>query len=75
MRHAATDTVPETLLGDATIREVLAIVTHDDPDQSPGMHAAIRGVLARRASATADPPAHTILTAIPSNAHCLLTVR
>ena len=48
MRHAATDTVPETLLGDATIREVLAIVTHDAPDQSPGMHAAIRGVLARR---------------------------
>jgi len=61
MRRATGPLTTDMLLGTDTIREVLTIVANDDRPEAIGLHATVRGVLARRLGA---PPSEEIVAVV-----------
>ena len=61
MRRATDLLSTDMLLGNDTIREVLTLVANDDRPEAVGLHATVRGVLARRLGA---PPSEEIVSVV-----------
>jgi len=61
MRPTTGQLSPDLLLGNDTIREVLTIVASDARPEAIGLHATVRGVLARRLGV---PPSEEIVSVV-----------
>jgi hypothetical protein len=61
MRRSPPPLPADMLLGNDTIREVLSIVSADEGHEAVGLHATVRGVLARRLGA---PPSEEIVSVV-----------
>ncbi len=61
MRPTTDPLSPDLLLGNDTIREVLSLVASDERPEAIGLHATVRGVLARRLGV---PPSEEIVSVV-----------
>jgi len=61
MRPTTDQLSPDLLLGNDTIREVLTMVASDARPEAIGLHATVRGVLARRLGV---PPSEEIVSVV-----------
>ena len=61
MRPPTTPLPATMLLGNDTIREVLSLVASDERPEAIGLHATVRGVLARRLGV---PPSEEIVAVV-----------
>jgi len=61
MRPTTIPLPADMLLGNDTIREVLSIVASDERQETIGLHATVRGVLARRLG---SPPSEEIVSVV-----------
>ena len=61
MRSTPPPLPADMLLGNDTIREVLSIVAADESQEAVGLHATVRGVLARRLGV---PPSEEIVSVV-----------
>ena len=61
MRPTTDPLSSDLLLGNDTIREVLSIVSSDERPEAIGLHATVRGVLARRLGV---PPSEEIVSVV-----------
>jgi len=61
MRPTTIPLQADSLLGNDTIREVLSLVASDEHPEAIGLHATVRGVLARRLGV---PPSEEIVSVV-----------